>query len=215
MLKEVQICECNNLHMPHRTQFSRQGVEFEDCGQQGRVLVQEHSHIAGSCGERIPLSYSPASELSALYITLISCSRGQVSESWRAGRRPSRSRRCTSWKPTEGPVPCNRLRGHGRGLHAGGRERSGTGESAPGQELGADGGALGELLGGSPSSDVAMRGHIYRSNGLWYLSLAKVIQKKSQRFYREHFFFLVSLIYLGATRTSMSLLFKSVSYSIA
>ncbi|CAL9180343.1 unnamed protein product [Musa hybrid cultivar] len=118
MLKEVQICESNNLHMPHRTHFSRQGVEFEDCGQQGRILVQEHSHIAGSCGERIPLS--------------------QVGESWRAGRQPSRSRRCTSWKPTEGPALSNRLRGRGRGrgLHAGRRDRSGTGESAPGPRTG-------------------------------------------------------------------------------
>nr|XP_018674644.1 PREDICTED: uncharacterized protein LOC103969858 isoform X2 [Musa acuminata subsp. malaccensis] len=47
MLKEVQICESNNLHMLHRTQFSRQGVEFEDCGQQGgRELESGQTAIA-------------------------------------------------------------------------------------------------------------------------------------------------------------------------
>ncbi|XP_064943914.1 uncharacterized protein LOC135586274 isoform X2 [Musa acuminata AAA Group] len=52
MLKEVQICESNNLHMLHRTQFSRQGVEFEDCGQQGtltfcRKLWRANSTLTG------------------------------------------------------------------------------------------------------------------------------------------------------------------------
>ncbi|URE42410.1 hypothetical protein MUK42_33252 [Musa troglodytarum] len=152
----------------------------------GRILVQEHACCRKLESEfhshrSFLVSYSPAGELSALYITLISCFRGQEG---RVGERAD-GHRVHAASPTEAPAPSNRRPRRGTGAPWSFAyadvdavyKRSGTGEPAPGKELGANAGlrarhgwqrgSLEELLGGCPSSYVAKPGPIRWS----YLSL--------------------------------------------